>query len=59
MPLIHLIVVLAIIGVLLWFINTSIPMDGNIKKIINIVALIAVVLYVLQSFGLITGIALR
>jgi len=59
MPLINLIVILAIVGVILWFVNTSIPMDGTIKKILNIVVVIGVLIFVLQSFGLISGIALR
>jgi len=59
MPLINLIVILAIVGVILWFVNTSIPMDGTIKKILNIVVVIGVLIFALQSFGLISGIALR
>jgi hypothetical protein len=32
--------------VLLWLVNTYIPMDANIKKIINIVVVVAVVLWI-------------
>jgi hypothetical protein len=56
---ISLIVTLIVVGVLLWLVNTTIPMDGNIKKIINVVVLIVVILWVLQSFGLISGPYLR
>ncbi len=52
MSLLSLIVVLIVVGVLLWLVNTMIPMDGNIKNIINIVVVIAVVLWLLQAFGL-------
>lgn len=52
MPLIQLVVVLIVIGVLLWLVNTYIPMDATIKKIINIVIIIAVVLWLLTIFGL-------
>jgi len=38
--------------VLLWAINTYIPMDGNIKKILNVVVILVVVLFVLGAFGL-------
>jgi len=50
MSLISLILTLIVIGVLLWLINTYIPMDGKIKKIINIVIVVAVVLWVLGLF---------
>jgi hypothetical protein len=42
MSLISLVVTL-IIGVLLWLVNNYIPMDGKIKKILNIVVVICVV----------------
>jgi hypothetical protein len=46
---------LVVIGVLLWLVNTYIPMDGKIKQILNIVVLIVVVLWLLHVFGLIGG----
>jgi hypothetical protein len=52
MPLINLVIVLIVVGVLLWLVNAYIPMDGKIKKILNIVVLIAVVLWLLQAFGI-------
>jgi len=53
MPLINLVIVLIVIGVLLWLVNTYIPMDGKIKQILNIVVVIAVVIWLLQVFGVI------
>jgi hypothetical protein len=53
MSLISLVIVLIVIGVLLWLVNTYIPMDAKIKQIMNIVIVIAVVLWLLQVFGLI------
>jgi len=50
--LINIIVALVVIGVLLWLVNSVIPMDGNIKKILNVVVIIAVVLWLLKAFGL-------
>jgi len=41
-----------VVGVLLWLVNTYIPMDPTIKKIFNIVVVVAVILWVLQGFGL-------
>ena len=51
MSLISVVVVLIVVGVLLWLINTYIPMDSKIKSILNIVVLIVVVIWLLQSFG--------
>jgi hypothetical protein len=52
MPLINVVLVLIVAGVLLWLINTYIPMDRKIKNILNIVVVIAVVLWLLKAFGL-------
>ena len=52
MPLIQLVIVLIVIGVLLWLVNHYIPMDGKIKRILNVVVVIAVVLWLLNLFGL-------
>jgi len=52
MPLIHVIVVLIVVGVILWFINRFIPMAGSIKSILNAVVVIAVILWLLNVFGI-------
>ena len=52
MPLINLVITLIVVGVLLWLVNTYIPMDGKIKQILNVVVVIAVVIWLLQVFGL-------
>jgi hypothetical protein len=39
------------VGVILWLINTYIPMDRKIKNILNIVVVILVVLWLLRAFG--------
>lgn len=48
---IALVVTLLVVGVLLWLVNTYIPMDANIKKIINVLVIICVVLWLLNMFG--------
>jgi hypothetical protein len=55
MPLIQLILVLVVVGVLLWLVNNYIPMDANIKKILNIVVIIVVILWLLRVFGVLTN----
>jgi len=52
MSLISLIITLIVVGVLLWLINTYIPMDGKIKKILNVVVVICVVVWLLSVFGI-------
>jgi len=56
MSLISIIVSLIVVGVLLWLVNTYIPMDGKIKRILNIVVVIVVVLWLLQVFGVLGSI---
>jgi hypothetical protein len=52
MSLISLAVTLVVIGVLLWLVNTYIPMAGSIKKILNVVVVICVVVWLLFAFGI-------
>lgn len=53
MPLIQLVIVLVVVGVILWVINSYIPMQATIKKILNAVVIIAVILWLLSVFGVI------
>ena len=50
--LITIIVALILVGVALYLINL-IPMDATIKKIIYVLVMVFVVLWLLQSFGII------
>jgi hypothetical protein len=52
MPLVQVLLVLVVVGVLLWLVNSYIPMAGSIKMILNAVVIIVVVLWVLNVFGL-------
>ena len=53
MPLIQVVIVLVVVGVVLWLVNSYIPMQGTIKKILNVVVVIAVIIWLLSVFGLI------
>ena len=57
MSLIHLVIVLAIVGVILWVINSYIPMQSTVKKILNVVVVVAVVVWLLSVFGVIGNIS--
>jgi multisubunit Na+/H+ antiporter MnhB subunit len=50
MPLINLIVVLVVVGLLMWLVNSYIPMQEPFKRILNVVVIIAVVLWLLGIF---------
>jgi hypothetical protein len=52
MPLVHVLIVLVVVGVILWLVNTYIPMDAKIKSILNIVVVVVVVLWLLRAFGI-------
>lgn len=53
MSLISLIVTLIVVGVLLWLVNSYMPMDGKVKQILNVVVVICVVVWLLSAFGVI------
>jgi hypothetical protein len=57
MPLVQLVITLIVVGVLLWLVNTYIPMDSKIKNIMNVVVVIAVVLWLLNVFGVLAGVS--
>jgi uncharacterized membrane protein YhdT len=52
MSLISVAVTLIVIGVLLWLVNTYIPMDGKIKNILNVVVVVCVIVWLLFAFGI-------
>ena len=52
MPLLQVLLVLVVVGVLLWLVNSFIPMQGTIKSILNAVVVICVVVWLMNVFGL-------
>lgn len=55
MPLINVVLTLIVVGVILWLINTYIPMQSTVKSILNAVVVIAIVLWLLYGFGIISN----
>ena len=53
MTLVGIVVVLVVVGLILWLINTYIPMAAAIKSLLNIVVFVVVLIWLLQVFGLI------
>lgn len=57
MPLMTLVITLVVVGVILWLVNNYIPMDGTIKRILNVVVIIVVILWLLSVFGILSPIS--
>ena len=56
MSILNVILVLVVAGVVLWLINTYVPMDRKIKNILNVVVVIIVVIWLLRAFGVLDSI---
>jgi hypothetical protein len=54
--LVHIAVILVVVGLVMWLINTYIPMAGAIKSLLNIVVFVVMLIWVLQTFGVIGAI---
>jgi hypothetical protein len=52
MTLVNIAAVLVVVGLVLWLINTYIPMAGGMKSLLNVVAFVVVLVWLLQGFGL-------
>ena len=51
MSLLTIIIVIVGVGVGLWLINLYVPMDAKVKKILNIVVIVFLVIWLLKAFG--------
>jgi hypothetical protein len=49
---IQLIIVLIVIGIILWLVETLIPLDATIRRLIQAVIVICVLLYIIRFFGI-------
>lgn len=52
MSLLGIIFIIVMVGVLLWAVNSFIPMDAKIRNILNVVVVIVLVIWLLQVFGI-------
>lgn len=52
MSIVSLLILLIVVGVGLYLVNTVIPMDAKIKTILNVVVVVLVALYVIDALGL-------
>jgi hypothetical protein len=54
MSILSIILVIVVVGVLLWALNSFVPMDSKVKSILNIVVVILLIVWLLRAFGLIS-----
>lgn len=52
---IQIIGVIVALGVILWAVNYAVPMEPPFKKILTAVAVVLLVLYLLNAFGIFAG----
>ncbi len=52
MAVLTILITLVVAGVILWLINTYIPMDRKIKNILNVVVVIILIVWLLRVFGI-------
>jgi hypothetical protein len=55
MPILTILLVIVLVGVLLWAVNSFIPMDSKVRSILNVVVVILLIIWLLQAFGLFHG----
>lgn len=51
MPILTIFIVLIVAGLVLWLVNSYIPMQATIKKILNIVVVIILIIWLLRVLG--------
>lgn len=59
MPLIQILILLVVVGVCLYLVNTYVPMAAPIKNVLNVIVVLALCIYLLSAFGIISGHGLR
>lgn len=52
MTLLSLILVLVVVGIVMYLINSYVPMQANIRKILNVAVVIFVIIWLLQALGI-------
>ena len=51
MPILTIVIVILVVGVILWLVNSYIPMQHTIKGILNVVVVLILVIWLLRVFG--------
>jgi len=56
MPLLQILLTVIVAGVLLWLVNTFIPMARSIKSLLNIVVVVVLVVWLMSVFGVLDSV---
>jgi hypothetical protein len=56
MPLVNIVLIIVLVGLVMWLINTYIPMAAGIKSLLNVVVFVVVLIWVLRIFGVVADI---
>jgi hypothetical protein len=51
MSILSVLVLIVVVGVLLWAVNSYVPMAAPVKKLLNVVVVLGLVLWLLWAFG--------
>jgi hypothetical protein len=57
MSILSVVVVLCVVGLLLWLVNSYLPMAAPFKTLVNVVVVVATVLWLLSVFGVLGDIS--
>ena len=57
MSLLTVVFVIVVVGILLWVVNSYVPMDSKIRSILNAVVVIVLVLWLLDAFGVLDSLS--
>ncbi|MDF1570141.1 MAG: hypothetical protein P1P82_00780 [Bacteroidales bacterium] len=52
MSVLTILIVILVAGVILWLVNSYIPMQRTIKTILNVVVIVILVIWLLKVFGI-------
>jgi len=55
MSIIGVILIIIVVGVLLYLVNSVIPMDAKVKVVLQVVVILVLLIWLLQVFGLLGG----
>jgi len=55
MPILTIVITLIVAGFILWLVNTYIPMDRKIKNILNVLVVVALVIWLLKVTGILNS----
>jgi hypothetical protein len=59
MTLIDIVLILILVGLVMWLVDTYIPMAAGIKSLLNVVVFVVVLVWVLQAFGVVGSLPIR